>query len=87
MTGADLTRQLVEATTVAEAVAPPLDPVLALQQKRHARRQRQGHVVALAFVLFAVLLQLVPAEALGAGPAGPVPPDAVAFSAATQPGG
>ena len=79
MTGAELTRQLVEATAVAEAAAPLADPVLALQQRRHVRRQRHGHVAALAFVLFVVLLQLVPAEALGAGPVSPARVDVVAL--------
>jgi hypothetical protein len=70
MTDVELARLLHSAADTAETAAPPVDPLAALACGRRRREQRRGHLVALAFVAFVVLLQLVPAEALGAsGPA------------------
>lgn len=66
MTGQDLRLLLADAVEDAERAAPPTDPVLALQSAKRDRRQRRGHLVVLAFAVFVVLFQLVPADAFGA---------------------
>ena len=71
MTNPDLTRLLVDTVHEAERQAPEVNPMHGLAQARRSRRQRREHLAVLAFVLFAFVLQLLPAEALGAAPAGP----------------
>lgn len=77
MIDAHLTRLLVDAVHDAERQAPDLDPVSAVARARRTHRQRRDHLAVLAFVLFVVVLQLMPADALGA----PQPASAVATPA------
>jgi ferric-dicitrate binding protein FerR (iron transport regulator) len=66
VTGPDVGGLLAEAAARAELDAPAVDPVAAVARARRRREQRRGHAAVLAFVAFVLLLQLAPAEALGA---------------------
>lgn len=66
MTGDDLTRLLTVAAEAAEPHAPVLDPVAVLARERRRRDQRRGHLVALSFVLFVLVLQAATPDAAGA---------------------
>ena len=71
MTGGQLSQLLQDAAESAERSAAEADPLAELAGRRRRRDTRRGHLVVLAFVAFAVLLQLVPSEAFGAStPAG-----------------
>jgi hypothetical protein len=71
VTGGQLAQLLQDAAESAERSAAPADPLAELAVRRRRRDTRRRHLVALAFVAFAVLLQLVPSEAFGASsPAG-----------------
>lgn len=80
MSDLEVDRLLRGAAEAAEAAAPPVDPLTALAGARRRRDQRRGHLAALAFVASVVLLQLLPAEALGASR--PAPGTAVVVAAA-----
>lgn len=72
MTEHDLERLLAAAAQTAQEPSPVGDPLAALRHARRAREQRRGHLVVLAFVVFVLVLQLSPSEALGVDrPAGP----------------
>lgn len=66
MTAGELGQLLVDAAGEAERSAPALDPLRGLAHARTRRRQRGGHLVVGAFVLFTFLLQAIPSDALGA---------------------
>jgi hypothetical protein len=73
MTGHELGRLLADGAARAEAEAPTVDPLAAVASARRRRDQRRGHATAFAFVVFVLLLQLAPSEALGAArPAAPL---------------
>lgn len=56
---------LSDAVREAERDSPAVQPLLALNVARARGRQRRGHVAALAFVVFAVVLQAHPRPAFG----------------------
>ena len=85
MTGPDLAGLLADAAAHAERNAPPIDPLRAVAAARQRRDQRRGYATALAFVAFVLLLQLAPAEALGADRTG-VPALALPAEPAHGPG-
>ena len=66
MTDHDLPLLLMAAAVAAERSAPCVDPLAALATSRRRQGQRRGHLAALAFVVFVLLLQASPPDALGA---------------------
>ena len=77
MTELDLARLLGQAVDEAERRAPGADPLRRLDRAREDRRRRAGQLVGqlalLVLVAVVLLVQLLPAPALGAPRPGAVP--------------